>query len=146
MLVPKYFNRGDSGAAIGHNAQKDLGPEASFDSLVIMIEKIEEIVEKETELLVNNRPVAFDDFNHKKRYGLLELSRAIGSLQGFDLRPRKDPQAALTRLHGKLQRNRAILKTHLEAVGTIAAAVARAIQEYESDGTYTPKVSERGAQ
>jgi hypothetical protein len=32
----------------------------------------------------------------------------------------------------------------LDAVGAIAAIIARAIQQHESDGTYTPELGDNG--
>jgi hypothetical protein len=56
----------------------------------------------------------------------------------------RDLKAALAGLREKLQKNLAILQTHLDAVGAIAAIISRAIQEHESDGTYTPELGRNG--
>jgi hypothetical protein len=50
----------------------------------------------------------------------------------------RDLKAALVGLREILQKNLAILQTHLDAVSAIAAIISRAIQGHDSDGTYTP--------
>lgn len=108
--------------------------EAFFNS----VRKLESLLDLETQLLNQNKPVALHDFNHKKSHGLLELSRAMNACRAhdrsmFDLEAR----APLARLRTKLESNLASLQTHLAAVGEIAAIIARAIQDHESDGTYS---------
>jgi hypothetical protein len=39
--------------------------------------------------------------------------------------------------NGLLKQNLRMLQTHLNAVGEITAIIARAIQDHESDGTYS---------
>jgi hypothetical protein len=46
-------------------------------------------------------------------------------------------QIHLGRLRGKLESNLAILETHMKAVQEISLLIARAIQEDDSDGTYS---------
>lgn len=119
--------------------------EIIFDAFVNAVERLEGLVDKETTMLIEHQPIALDDFNHKKRHGLLELSRAMDAVRGVDrdfLAP--DPKVALARLRVKLQNNLAILQTHLDAVGEIAAIISRAIQEHDSDGTYTPELCGNG--
>jgi hypothetical protein len=79
-------------------------------------------------MLIEHQPITFDDFNHKKRHGLLELSR--DAMRGIDRDSRShEPNAPLTRLRMKLQKNLVILQTHLDAVGTIAVIIARAMHD-----------------
>ncbi len=48
-----------------------------------------------------------------------------------------ETKAPLARLRKKLERNLVSLQTHLKAVSEIAAIITRAIQDHESDGTYS---------
>jgi hypothetical protein len=43
----------------------------------------------------------------------------------------------IRRLRQKLERNRAILEMHYDAVREVATIIVRAIKEAESDGTYS---------
>jgi hypothetical protein len=49
-----------------------------FDAFVNAVERLEGLLDKETAMLIEHRTIALDDFNHKKRHALLELSRAMG--------------------------------------------------------------------
>lgn len=109
-----------------------------LEAFVNAVERLERILDLETEMLKQNKPVTLHDFNHKKSYGLLELRRTMNAMRALDYCAFDgDAKAPLARLRVKLERNLAILQTHLKAVGEIAAIIARAIQDHESDGTYT---------
>ncbi len=116
-----------------------------FDAFVNAVERLEGLLDKETAMLIEHRTIALDDFNHKKRHALLELSRAMETVRGADRDClTRDLKAALAGLREKLQKNLAILQTHLDAVGAIAAIISRAIQEHDSDGTYTSELGRNG--
>jgi hypothetical protein len=128
---------------------KDFGDEVQaeiiFGTFNNAIERLECLLDKETAMLVEQQPFALDEFNHKKRHGLLELSRAMDAMRELDRNLLcHDLKTPLARLRVKLQNNLAILQTHLDAVGAIAGIIARAIQEQESDGTYTPVPGDKG--
>ncbi len=115
-------------------------------AFVNAVERLERILDAETDMLNRNKPIALQDFNHRKSHGLLELSRAMSACRAndrsiFDFEAR----APLGRLRGKLESNLSSLKTHLAAVSEIAAIIARAIQDHESDGTYTARRHTRDA-
>ena len=125
---------------------KEAHAEIVFDAFINAVERLEQLLDKETTMLIEHQPITFDDFNHKSRHGLLELSRAMDAMRGLDRDSRShDPKAPLTRLRMKLQKNLVTLQTHLDAVGTIAAIIARAMHEHESDGTYTPELGEKSS-
>jgi len=103
-----------------------------------VISRLEEILDLETEMLKQHRPIVLHDFNHKKSHGLLELSRAMDAIRALDRSSFDfDARTPLAGLRVKLESNLSMLRTHLHAVGEIAAIIARAIQDHESDGTYT---------
>ncbi len=105
-----------------------------------VIEKLERVLDLETHMLNQNKPIALHDFNHQKSLGLLELSRAMSACSILDRAAfDREARAPLARLRGKLDRNLASLATHLAAVGEIASTIARAIEDHESDGTYTAR-------
>jgi hypothetical protein len=71
--------------------------------------------------------------NFDRRLEIQPDARPAVYRQTFDL----EAKAPLARLRVKLESNLASLQTHLTAVAEIAAVIARAIQNHESDGTYT---------
>lgn len=104
-------------------------------SLARAIDRLEEVIDEETAALRARVRVDLKDFNTRKSHGLLELTRALrvvdpgGTHEGL--------RARLTELRGKLEQNRAAIALHLEAVREISATIAEAMQEAESDGTYS---------
>ena len=98
------------------------------------IGRMEGIVDQETALLRENRAVELNDFNHRKRQGLLELNRILRQFSDFDIQ--RVDRDCIRRLVGKLEANRQILAHHLRAMDEISSLVSRAMQEAESDGTY----------
>jgi hypothetical protein len=119
--------------------------EIIFCVFINAVERLEGLLDRETAMLIGHQPIALEDFNHKKRHGLLELIRAMDAMRGFDRDFfGRDAKETLAQLRVKLQKNLAILRMHMDAVGAIAAIIAQAIQEYESDGTYTPYLGDKG--
>lgn len=102
------------------------------------VERLELLIDQETAALRSRTAVDLKDFNDRKSLGLLELTRAMRSIEGVP--PDPALQGRLTRLREKLEINRAALRTHLEAVREISTIVADAMRNAESDGTYTPSI------
>ena len=98
-------------------------------------ERLEEIVEQETAALRARKAVDFNDANNRKSQGLLDLSRALHLLG--DGVPAEETKHALRRLRSKLDDNRDVLQTHLDAVHEVAGIIADAIRNADSDGTYS---------
>jgi hypothetical protein len=99
------------------------------------IKRLTDVVDQETMALRDRKPIDLIQFNNRKTQGLLELDRALRLLDGADPgEPRKD---ALRALRLKLETNRQVLNTHLEAVREVATIIADAIRNVESDGTYS---------
>jgi hypothetical protein len=105
------------------------------DAFIATIERLEQTVDLETAALQQPRPVDLRAFNHKKSHGLLEMTRAMGSLKQLS----SDPASltGLERLRFKLGKNLAILESHLRAVKQVSALIAEAIEADASDGTYS---------
>lgn len=99
------------------------------------VDRLESVVDLETETLKANRPADLKAFNHRKSHGLLELSR---SMRPFEGAPLAEPvRARLAVLRAKLDENRSVLSLHLRAMQEISSIIARAMEEAESDGTYS---------
>ncbi len=99
------------------------------------IERLEEILDQETAALRSHAKIDLKALNSRKSHGLLEFSRVIRQLEGA---PQNEAiMSRLGSLRAKLETNRGVLKMHIEAVREVAAIVADAIREAESDGTYS---------
>jgi len=107
------------------------------------LEYLAAIVEQETTALRSRAAIDLADFNNRKNQGLLELNRALRALDPATAGPAI--AVRLADLRAKLDANRALLKTHLEAVREVASVVAEAIRDSESDGTYSASIRSGGA-
>lgn len=112
------------------------------DGLFRTIERIGKIIDLETESLQHYRPIDLGTFNHQKSRDLLELTRAMRALPpgSFDA----EILQKLAQLRAKLEKNLAVLNTHLKAVRQVSALIARAIEDDNSDGTYSAVVPRMG--
>jgi hypothetical protein len=111
------------------------GPGGSVDRA---IDYLDTVVDQETEALRARAVIDLSEFNNRKNQGLLELNRALRALDAGV--PNPSIAARLAGLRAKLDVNRALLKTHLEAVREVASVVADVIKDAESDGTYSPSI------
>jgi hypothetical protein len=104
------------------------------------IDRVEVILEQEHSALGALPGEALKELSDRKVRSLLEISRAARGLSRED-----GPQveARLETLRSKLDRSQAALLLHLNAAREIAALVARAIEEAESDGTYSASLARR---
>lgn len=116
--------------------------QAARSSIDRTMQRIEKLVDRETEALRSRATIDLRESNNGKSQALLELGLAARSLEGVTL----DPEliARLKALRSKLETNRAILRRHLEAVREIAGVVAETIQDREWDGTYSQHVGTGG--
>ena len=99
------------------------------------IERHEEAVEQETAALRARASFDLKEFNDRKSLGLLELTRAMRQIDGTP--PDQALTARLAGLRDKLDVNSAVLKLHLDAVREVSAAMAEAMRDVDSDGTYS---------
>ena len=99
------------------------------------IERLEQIIDLETTTLQQSVPIDLRGFNHKKSHGLLEMNRAMRTLESISFD--QESLASLERLRDKLGKNLAVLESHLKAVTQVSGLIARAIEANESDGTYS---------
>ena len=107
--------------------------------LLAAIRRLESVVEEETVALETGRKIDFDEFSTRKSRSMLEFVRLMRARvnHGVESLVTEEIQA----LRQKLERNRAVLEMHYEAVREVAAIIMRAMREAESDGTYSVSVS-----
>ena len=136
--APRAAGGNQIGAAMRMPAQLGGGEERGTTALHVLlgtIERLRQTVEAETLALKGNKPADLREFTIRKSQGLLELTRAMRGMESD--RVGEDAAARLRSLRAALQRNSELLKTHVDAVQEICAMMTGAIQESESDGTYT---------
>jgi hypothetical protein len=111
--------------------------EGGRDSFFEAVSRLEIVVDAETSLLRGNAPIKLDEFNHRKSRGLLELNRVMKTISPETLGA--EGRTRLETLRGKLEGNIGVLQMHLTAVREVSTLISRAIQDAESDGTYTSR-------
>ena len=100
-----------------------------------IVERLIATVEAENRDLEQGRPAQYEAYSLRKNQGLLELNRLIPAL---DRASAAGPlREALADLHAKLEANRQALAVQLKACAAVSEIIARAIQDGQSDGTYT---------
>jgi hypothetical protein len=115
---------------------------SAFEMCLRAIERIEEVVDQETQVLARNEAVDLAEFSRRKSHGLLDLTRGMRGLDPASLKGAIEPR--LRPLRAKLAENSAALRRHLDAVQEVSAIMARAIREGESDGTYSSAIRFNG--
>jgi hypothetical protein len=108
---------------------------APFGAFASAVERLEQVIDLETKVLNEHKSADLREFNRRKSHGLLELNHAIRALG--DMASTEEVRRYLARLRDKLDTNRTVLRTHLQAVREIAAIITRVIEENDSDGTYS---------
>lgn len=108
------------------------------------IERLEELLQQETEALRTGAAVDLRQLNGRKAQALHELKR-LGSAQ-LGAGPGRDAEMAarFTRLRSALEANRHMLELHVTAMREITSVMAEAIRAAESDGTYSARVAKPG--
>lgn len=113
-------------------------PEAARAVVVSVITRIEGYLDEETAALSKSLQFDFKTSNDRKSQGLLDLNQALRRLQRSEINA--DLQLRLAMFREKLGVNLHKIRLHLEAVKEIAAMLSEAIQNAESDGTYTRNI------
>jgi hypothetical protein len=100
-----------------------------------IVKRLIATIEAENRDLEQARAIQHEAYSLRKNQGLLELNRLMPAL---DRATAASPlREALADLHAKLEVNRRALATQLKACAAVAEIIARAIQDGQSDGTYT---------
>lgn len=130
-------------AQLGRNTTGDMPENQRLgtlrENLAKTIVRVARIIDLETEMLRLYRPIDLATFNHQKSHGLLELTRAMRALTPDSLD--REILQDLARLREKLEKNLAVLDIHLKAVRQVSALIARAIEDDNSDGTYSASIN-----
>lgn len=111
---------------------------ATIGAFLRAIDRVEEIIDHETQALRQGEAIDLAEFNRRKSHGLLELTRGIRHLK--DTAAQQAIDQRLRPLREKLDENSALLRRHLDAVHEISTVLSRAIRDGESDGTYSAAI------
>lgn len=101
-------------------------------SLLAIIARIEDAVEEET-AAISRRDFDLKASNARKSRCLYELTRAMKGVSDLG----GEHRDGIIRLRHKLDNNERAIRAHLEAVGEVANIIQTAIQQAETDGTYS---------
>jgi hypothetical protein len=108
-----------------------------------IIERLVSTLDAENRDLEQGRRVKYEAYGQAKNQGLLELNRLIPALAGAAA---AGPlRAALAELHAKLEVNQRSLAVQLKACEAVSEIITRAIQDGQSDGTYTASAWRRSS-
>ncbi len=102
-----------------------------------VVDRLRQALDEENQDMARRGPVDYHAYNLRKSQGLLELNRLAPALADNQVGPVL--RAALADLHAKLETNRRMLRTQLQAARAVADIIARAIRESQSDGTYSAR-------
>ncbi|MDR7034673.1 hypothetical protein [Mesorhizobium sp. BE184] len=104
-------------------------------NLAAIMGRIEEAVEDETAGIRTTTGFDLKASNARKSRYLYELNRAMKGVNQADFL--QEHREGLLRLRHKLARNEAAILAHLNAVSEVANLMRDAIQNAETDGTYS---------
>lgn len=110
-------------------------PLFSFAAFAAVADRLEAVLDLETEALRRNGACDLAETCGRKRQGLLELTRFLPSLATAE--EREGARGRLGRLEGKIAQNRHALEVRIGAVRQVADIIACTLREAESDGTYS---------
>jgi hypothetical protein len=110
--------------------------------LLAAIQRLESVVEEETIALETGKKIDFDDFSTRKSRSMLEFVRLMRAR--IHLGGEAQVTEEIQKLRQKLERNRAVLERHYDAVREVAAVIVQAMRDAESDGTYSANAAQGG--
>jgi galactokinase len=103
--------------------------------LMKSLDRLEETLDMETAALMARDLSNLEEFNRRKSQCLLEISRIVrtAEIHALDQKATK----RLQDLQVKIEANQDILRRHMHAVQEVAGIISNAIQNAESDSTYS---------
>jgi hypothetical protein len=100
-----------------------------------VIDRLMQTLDAENEQIANRHRIDYRAFNQRKSQGLLELTRLIPAIEG--VAPTNKLLSAMSLLRAKLDANQRMLRVQLNAARKVSDIIAKAIQDGQSDGTYS---------
>jgi hypothetical protein len=119
-------------------------PDTAPALVISVVRRLEGYLDEETAALEKSLDFDFKTSNDRKSQGLFDFNQALRRLQPADVNA--DLKVRLATFRQKLAANLRTIRLHLDAVKEIASILSEAIQNAESDGTYTRNIGPyRGA-
>ncbi|RFC62640.1 flagellar protein FlgN [Fulvimarina endophytica] len=100
-------------------------------------DRLEAVLARETHALENGLAIDLMETTGRKNQSLLELSRLARGVPAESLDAETRTRLAL--LRDALQTNQSILARHVKASHEVSGVMAKAIEDAESDGTYSSR-------
>lgn len=120
----------------GCSSPSRVKPADGTEAALALVRRLLHTLQNENaEVRLNRGLVDHSEYNVLKSQALLALNRCAPKLAYADRNPAL--QTALQEVIVELETNRRLLATKLRAAQAVAATIARAIREAQSDGTYT---------
>lgn len=120
--------------------KQQAGLDPALDPVLFAIQRLEDVIDHETGLLMEGGAVDLADINASKSRGLRDFNKALGKVvKSVDNAALKTLQPVLDNLRMKLERNCEALKLHLRAVSELTGIIRDALETHEADGTYTER-------
>jgi hypothetical protein len=110
--------------------------------LMKSLDRLEETLDMETAALMARDLSNLEEFNRRKSQCLLEISRIVRTAEIHVLDQKATKR--LQDLQVKIEANQEILRRHMHAVQEVASIISNAIQNAESDSTYTAHMNKAG--
>lgn len=130
---PRMNHRASAGSKLAL-ADEDAGTSRFGLAFVGCVDRLQQLIDRESRALVSGEAVDFEAFNSKKTRALLEFMRVSRSYAA----PRSPmAETKLARLRESLLENSSLLEQHLRAVREISGIMIRTIEMADSDGTYS---------
>lgn len=107
--------------------------------IVSVVSRLADLLDQETQQLEKNDVSNLSYFIDQKSRSLFDLSRALAAYENTSSVIGLDDE--LARLRRSYEKNRSMLGIHLASVQEITEIIATAMQQAESDGTYSTRIA-----
>lgn len=122
----------------GQPLAEEPGENPTLKPVVRAIQRLEDVIDTETRLLLEGGNPDLAEINSRKSRGLYDFNKAIKkATSAAEPATMKLLQPLLDSLKQKLEKNCEALQLHLRAVGELADLIRGALETQEADGTYS---------
>ena len=122
----------------GQALAEELAENPTLKPVVRAIQRLEDVIDTETRLLLEGGNPDLAEINSRKSRGLYDFNKAIKkAASAAEPATMKRLQPLLDSLKQKLEKNCEALQLHLRAVGELADLIRGALETQEADGTYS---------
>ncbi|KAB0566505.1 MULTISPECIES: hypothetical protein [Brucella] len=131
--------------ALDVNPAEELEQQPALKPVVRAIQRLEDVIDTETRLLLEGGHPDLADINSRKSRGLYDFNKAIKKAASLaEPATMKGLQPLLDSLKQKLEKNCEALQLHLRAVGELADLIRGALETQDADGTYSMQSARLG--